>query len=85
MNSLSWQQLLQLPGFAGMGLLLDSCGLNQYSTKIGNAIDPLNQRVEELLLKPQALAREYPISSILQGRGSANDSKALIINSFDAM
>jgi Oxidoreductase molybdopterin binding domain len=74
MNSLNRRQLLQLTGFAGMGLLLDSCGLNQYSTNIGNTIDPLNQRVEELLLNPQALAREYPVSEI--------DPKALIINSF---
>ncbi|WP_295614736.1 molybdopterin-dependent oxidoreductase [Chamaesiphon sp. GL140_3_metabinner_50] len=73
-QSLSRRQLFQLSGFAGMGLLLDSCGLNEYSTAVGNAIDPLNQRVEELLLKPQALAREYPISSI--------DPNALIINSF---
>jgi len=43
------RQLLQLSSFAGMGLLLDSCGgLNQYSTAVGNAIEPLNQRVEEL-------------------------------------
>lgn len=69
------RQLLQLSGFAGMGLLLDSCGgLNQYSTAVGNAIEPLNQRVEELLLKPQTLGREYPVSSI--------DPAALIINSF---
>ncbi|PSB57103.1 molybdopterin-dependent oxidoreductase [Chamaesiphon polymorphus] len=74
-NSLNRRQLLQLSGFAGMGLLLDSCGLNQYSTSVGNAIDPLNQRVEELLLKPQALAREYPVSSI--------EPQALLINSFN--
>ncbi len=72
-NSFNRRQLLQLSGFAGMGLLLDSCGLNQYSSAIGNAIDPLNQRVEELLFKPQALAPEYPVSSI--------DPKALRINS----
>jgi DMSO/TMAO reductase YedYZ molybdopterin-dependent catalytic subunit len=73
-NFLNRRQLLQLSGFAGMGLLLDSCGLNRYSAAVGNAIDPLNQRVEELLLKPQALAREYPVSDI--------DPHALRINSF---
>jgi hypothetical protein len=56
-NFLNRRQLLQLAGFTGICLLLDSCGLNPYSTAVGNAIDPLNQRVEELLLKPQALAR----------------------------
>lgn len=76
-NSLNRRQLLQLSGFAGMGLLLDSCGLNPYSTAVGNAIDPLNQRVEELLLKPQALAREYPISAI--------EPQALLINSFNGV
>jgi DMSO/TMAO reductase YedYZ molybdopterin-dependent catalytic subunit len=73
-NTLTRRQLLQLSGLAGMGILLDSCGLSEYSTPVGNATEPLNQRVEELLLKPQALAREYPVSAI--------KSQDLIVNSF---
>jgi DMSO/TMAO reductase YedYZ molybdopterin-dependent catalytic subunit len=73
-NSLNRRQLFQLSGFAGMGLLLNGCRSSEYAMAIGNAIDPLNQRVEELLLNPQALAREYPVSSI--------EHKALRINSF---
>lgn len=75
-SNLNRRQLLGRSGYVGMGILLDSCGLNPYSTAVGNAIDPLNQRVEELLLKPQALAREYPVSAI--------EPQALIINSFTA-
>jgi DMSO/TMAO reductase YedYZ molybdopterin-dependent catalytic subunit len=74
-NFLSRRQLLQLSGLSGMGLLLNGCRSAQYAAPIGQAIDPLNQRVEELLLKPQALAAEYPVSAI--------EPQALLVNTFD--
>jgi DMSO/TMAO reductase YedYZ molybdopterin-dependent catalytic subunit len=74
-NFLSRRQLLQLSGLSGLGLLLNGCRSADFAEGIGNAIDPLNQRVEELLLNPQGLAAEYPISSI--------EPKELRINTFE--
>ncbi len=71
-NLMSRRQLLQLSGLSGISLLLNGCRSADFAEGIGNAIDPLNQRVEELLLRPQALALEYPISSI--------EPQALIVN-----
>jgi DMSO/TMAO reductase YedYZ molybdopterin-dependent catalytic subunit len=76
-NLISRRQLLQLSGLSGISLLLNGCRSADFAEGVGNAIDPLNQRVEELLLRPQALAAEYPISSI--------EPKELRINSFDAV
>jgi DMSO/TMAO reductase YedYZ molybdopterin-dependent catalytic subunit len=76
-NLMSRRQLLQLSGLSGIGLLLNGCRSADFAEGVGNAIDPLNQRVEELLLRPQALAAEYPISSI--------EPQELRINSFDAV
>jgi DMSO/TMAO reductase YedYZ molybdopterin-dependent catalytic subunit len=72
LNLMSRRQLLQLSGLSGIGLLLNGCRSADFAEGLGNAIDPLNQRVEELLLRPQALAFEYPISSI--------EPQALIVN-----
>ena len=74
---MSRRQLLQLSGLSGIGLLLNGCRSADFAEGVGNAIDPLNQRVEELLLRPQALAAEYPISSI--------EPQELRINSFNAV
>jgi DMSO/TMAO reductase YedYZ molybdopterin-dependent catalytic subunit len=74
-NLMSRRQLLQLSGLSGIGLLLNGCRSTDFAEGVGNAIDPLNQRVEELLLRPQALAAEYPISSI--------EPQELRLNSFD--
>ncbi len=72
LNLMSRRQLLQLSDLSGIGLLLNGCRSADFAEGVGNAIDPLNQRVEELLLRPQALAIEYPISSI--------EPQALIVN-----
>jgi DMSO/TMAO reductase YedYZ molybdopterin-dependent catalytic subunit len=71
----SRRDLLRLSGLSGMGLLLNGCRFDALTAKIGPAIDPLNQRVEELLLNPQALAPEYPVSAI--------EPQALRVNSFN--
>lgn len=63
-NLMNRRQLLQLSGLSGLSLLLNGCRSDDFAEGVGRAIDPLNQRVEELLLRPQALAPEYPISSI---------------------
>jgi DMSO/TMAO reductase YedYZ molybdopterin-dependent catalytic subunit len=74
-NFWSRRQLLQWSGLSGMGLLLNGCRSVDFAMGVGQAIDPLNQRVEELLLRPQALAFEYPVSAI--------EPQSLIINTFD--
>jgi DMSO/TMAO reductase YedYZ molybdopterin-dependent catalytic subunit len=74
-NYLSRRQLLQLSGLSGMGLLLNGCRSVEFAEGLGKTIDPLNQRVEELLLKPQAPAAEYPVSAI--------EPQSLLINTFD--
>jgi DMSO/TMAO reductase YedYZ molybdopterin-dependent catalytic subunit len=64
-----------LSGLSGIGFLLNGCRSTDFAEGVGNAIEPLNQRIEELLQQPQTLAREYPKSAI--------DPKALRVNSFD--
>ncbi|MGC1307380.1 MAG: molybdopterin-dependent oxidoreductase [Phormidesmis sp.] len=72
---LTRRHLLQLSGLSGAGLLLDSCGAPLYSRQVSKVFEPLNQRVEELLLSPQTPAPEYPLSAV--------EPEALLINSFD--
>ena len=76
-SGLSRRRLLQLSGLSGMGLLLNSCGLPISSTPVNRLFEPLNQRVEELLLNPQAPVPEWPISAI-------DPAEKLLINTFDA-
>jgi DMSO/TMAO reductase YedYZ molybdopterin-dependent catalytic subunit len=71
----SRRQWLQWSGWTGLGLLLNSCGLDELSSKVGNASEPLNQHIEEWLQNPQVLAPEYPLSAI--------DPQALLVNSFN--
>ncbi len=70
---LNRRQTLQLLGMSGIGYLLSSCSDDKLAERIGNLTEPLNQPFEELLVKPQLLIPEYPVSAI--------DPKALIINS----
>jgi DMSO/TMAO reductase YedYZ molybdopterin-dependent catalytic subunit len=75
---LSRRRLLQLSALSGSGLLLSSCSLTELlgsmTVPIGSLADPLNQRVGELLLKPERLVPEFPKSAI--------EPDALLINSF---
>jgi DMSO/TMAO reductase YedYZ molybdopterin-dependent catalytic subunit len=71
----SRRRLLQLSGLAGSGLLLNGCGLCRFSRQVGDVVDPLNQRVGELLLNPERLVPEFSPRQI--------EPKALLINSFD--
>ncbi|MCL1465367.1 molybdopterin-dependent oxidoreductase [Argonema galeatum] len=66
---------LQLSGLAGMGLLLESCGSSLFSDAVGNFSEPLNQKVEELLLHPNKPVPEFPVSAI--------EPDKLLINTFD--
>lgn len=71
---LSRRRLLQLSGLSGLGLVLGGCGTSLYSDQVNSVFEPLNQSVEELLLNPQKLIPNLPLSAI--------EPEALLINSF---
>jgi hypothetical protein len=59
---LTRRRLLQLSGLSSMGLALSSCGVSP-SARLNQVFEPLNQRVEELLLRPQTPVPEYSVSA----------------------
>jgi DMSO/TMAO reductase YedYZ molybdopterin-dependent catalytic subunit len=71
---LNRRQAIQLLGMSGIGYLLGSCS-NEFTAKVGDLAEPLNQSFEELLVKPQQLIPEYAASQI--------DPKALLLNTYD--
>lgn len=73
---LSRRRLLQLSSLSSMGLLLNSCGMPLFSSSVAQVADPLNQRLGELLLKPQTPVPEYLTSAIVP--------QQLLINTFGA-
>ncbi len=72
---LTRRHLLQLSGLSGVGLLLGGCGAPLQSRQVSKVFEPLNQRVEKLLLRPDTPAPEYAASAIAP--------EALLINSFN--
>ena len=58
-----------------MSLLLGGCGSSLFEDVAGKISEPLNQRVEALLLNPQKPVPEFPPSAI--------EPDALLINTFD--
>lgn len=73
-NALSRRNLLRLAGYTGGGMLLTGVSLTLLESLAGKATEPLNQKVEELLLKPQTLVPEFPASAIAPDK--------LIINTY---
>ena len=71
---LTRRRLLQLSGLSGAGVLLNACGAPLYSNQVNQVSEPLNQRVEKLLLR-QTPVPEYSASAITPD--------ALLINSFN--
>ncbi len=69
------RRFLQLSGFSGLSLLLNSCGLSLFDEQIYNVTEPLNRTVEEWLLNPQKPVPEFPVSAI--------ENDKLLINTFD--
>ncbi len=68
------RRFLQLSGFSSLSLLLSGCGIRLFEEVVGQAFEPLNQRLEELLLNPQQPVPEFSISAI--------EPEALIVNSY---
>lgn len=67
------RQLLQMLGISGLGYALSGCVPASLTTKVGEWSEPLNQRVEELLLSAQPVP-EFPVSAI--------EPAALLVNSY---
>lgn len=70
----SRRSFLRLAGFSGASLLMGTSVLTLIEGGAGKLFEPLNQRVEELLLKPQTPVPEFSASAI--------EPDALIVNSF---
>lgn len=73
-NSLSRRNLLRLSGYSVGGMLLTGASFTLLESLAGKATEPLNQKVEEFLLKPQTPVPEFPASAI--------EPEALIVNTF---
>jgi DMSO/TMAO reductase YedYZ molybdopterin-dependent catalytic subunit len=73
-DRLNRRQIIQLLSMSGMGYLLSSCS-NEFTAKVGDLTEPLNQSFGELLVKPQQLIPEFAKSAI--------DPKALLLNSYN--
>lgn len=73
-RTLSRRRLLQLSGLSGVGFLLGGCGTNLLSDNVWQISEPLNQRLEALLLTQKAVP-EFPVSAI--------EADKLLINTFD--
>jgi DMSO/TMAO reductase YedYZ molybdopterin-dependent catalytic subunit len=71
---LSRRQLLQISGFSGMSFLLGGCGTPLFEDVVGKLSEPLNQKVEALILKPQKPVPEFSYSEI--------QPDALLVNTF---
>jgi DMSO/TMAO reductase YedYZ molybdopterin-dependent catalytic subunit len=74
MQPLNRRQFLQAAGLSGGSFLLGGCALSPLSDLVGIVSEPLNQRVEELLLKPQTPVPEFAIARI--------EPNKLIVNTF---
>ncbi|PSB20321.1 oxidoreductase [Phormidesmis priestleyi ULC007] len=75
MQRFNRRQFLQIAGLSGSSLLLGGCGSDLFAGVVGQVTEPLNQRLEELLLNPQKPVPELPVSQI--------EPDKLIVNSFD--
>ncbi|GAP94606.1 molybdopterin-dependent oxidoreductase [Leptolyngbya sp. NIES-2104] len=74
MQNYSRRDFLKIAGVSSSGLILGGCGVPIFADLVGAATEPLNQKVEELLLKPETPVPEFAASQIERGQ--------LIVNTF---
>jgi DMSO/TMAO reductase YedYZ molybdopterin-dependent catalytic subunit len=72
---LSRRQTIQLLGLSTLGYGVQGCVPREFTRTVGNLTEPLNQKFEELILRPQTLVPEFPTRDI--------EPKALLINTYD--
>ena len=73
-HPLSRRNLLRLSGYSFGGMLLTGVSFTLLESLAGKATEPLNQSLEEWLLKPQTPVPEFPASAI--------EPEALIVNTY---
>jgi DMSO/TMAO reductase YedYZ molybdopterin-dependent catalytic subunit len=71
---LSRRQMMQWSGLSGLSILLGGCGSSFLSETVGQATEPLNQRIQALLLNQKPVP-EFKLSQI--------EPDKLLINTFD--
>ena len=74
-QTLSRRRLLQWSGLSGAGLLLNGCASSLFAEQVGQFSEPLNQRVEALMLSQKPVP-EFAASAI-------DPAEKLLINTFD--
>ncbi len=73
-HTFSRRQLLQWSGISVAGSLLTGCGSNLFAEQVGQAVEPLNQTIESLMLSQKPVPN-FSISAI--------EPDKLLINSFN--
>ncbi len=73
-ESLPRRSFLRIAGLTGAGWIVSTAGLTLAESVAGKLFMPLNDRLDALLLKPQKLIPEFPLSAI--------EPNALIVNTF---
>lgn len=73
-RSISRRQLLQWSGMSIAGSLLSGCGSRLFSEQMGQTFEPLNQKLEALMLSQQPVP-EFRLSEV--------EPDKLLINTFD--
>ncbi|MGH1396163.1 MAG: molybdopterin-dependent oxidoreductase [Trichormus sp.] len=71
---LSRRHFLKISGISSMGFLLGGCGTPVFEDLVGTVSEPLNQKIEKLIFKPQQPVPEFSPSQI--------QPEQLIVNSF---
>lgn len=74
MQNFSRRDFLKIVGVSGSGLILGGCGVPIFADVVGAVTEPMNQKLEELLFKPQTPIPEFAASQI--------ESDKLIVNTF---
>lgn len=74
MQNFSRRDFLKIAGVSSSGLILSGCGVPIFADLVGAATEPLNQKVEELLLKPETPVPEFAANQVEPGK--------LIVNTF---
>ncbi|HEY9621798.1 MAG TPA: molybdopterin-dependent oxidoreductase [Crinalium sp.] len=72
-HTLSRRRLLQLSGVSAIGMLLSGCGTSLLSDTVGKTFEPLNQKLQSLLLSQKPVP-EFPTHAI--------EPDKLLINTF---
>ena len=71
---LTRRKLLQISGLSSISLLLGGCGTPLFEDLVGTLSEPVNQKLQSLLLKPQTPVPEFSLNQI--------EPEALIVNTY---